>query len=154
MIDFTNHTIAITNALRSLLVTEFQGRIRMSDVFEPGQLTQGEYYRYFLIEQPVIEFHSKGETRDYTFEGGWYFDRTDRNFKNIFDDNVSKRTERFKRLLHNNRNYIPSSVYKWHHLVVEVEEPVYLNKLDEELEAYSNILFIPTLVIITRSDFN
>ena len=154
-ITYTNYAETITDAFRGLLTSEFKGRIRHSKYFEPDQMTSGEYFRYYLIEQPILEFHSDGETREYTFDCAWYFDEKRRDYKKVFDKLVSERIERFKRLLHNNRSYAPSDAYKWHHLSVEPDESFYLDETgEEELEQYSDILCVPITLTIIRSDFN
>ena len=153
-ITYINHIEMVTNSLRYLIVTEFNNDIVQSNLFEPGALGRGEYFSYWLSEQPVLEFHSDGETRDYTFDCAWYFNTKQFDFKKTFDDLVSERIERLKRLLHNHRSYAPSGVYKWHHLIVEPDESFYLGIEDEELEKYNHILCVPITITITRSDFN
>ncbi len=153
-VTYVNHVETVTDSLRYLLVTEFNNDIIQSKFFNSDKLGRGEYFRYYLSEQPVIELHSDGETRDYTFECAWYFNTKQLDFKKTFDDLVSERIERLKRLLHNNRNYSPSSVYKWHHLIVEPLESFYLGEDDEDLKNYSHILCVPITITIRRSDFN
>ena len=154
-ITFTNHVKTIKDALHFLLVEEFKPtKIVMAKEFDPGHISDGEYIRYFLVDQPILEFHSDGETREYTYDGSYYFDEKRYNFSNIFDDLVSPRIERFKRLLHNNRSYAPSNAYKWHHLELDIAESFYLTE-DEDVETpYPNILNVPFELRIIRSDFN
>jgi hypothetical protein len=154
MITYTNHVEAITDSLRYLLVSEFNNEIVQSMFFEPDKLGRGEYFRYHLSEQPIVGMHSDGETRDYTFECSWYFNTKHSDFRKTFDDLVSERMERLKKLLLNNREYSPSSVYKWHLLLVEIDESFYLGEEEEELIKYNHILCVPITITITRSNFN
>jgi len=153
-ITYTNHVEIVTDSLRYLLVTEFNNEIVQSKYFNPDKLTRGEYFSYYLSEQPVIAGHTDGETRDYTFDCAWYFNTKQFDFKKTFDDLVSERTERLKRLMSNNSNYTPSGIYKWTKVIVEPEESFYLGEEEEELEKYSHILCVPITITITRSDFN
>lgn len=154
MITFTNDQKDVIDSLHKMLITEFESNIRNALDFEPDQLTRGEYFRYALSETEHIENHSDGETTNYIIPGGWYFAKTDRYFKNIFDDHVSKRLERLKRLLRNNRSYTVSGSYKWHGLIYTFEEPVYLSETGDEYEKYTDILYIPVEITITRSNFS
>jgi len=141
-------------SFRYLLTTEFNNDIVHGKFFEPDKLGRGEYFRYYLQEQPIIEGHTDGETRDYTFNCAWYFNAKQFDFKKTFDSLVSERIERLKRLMLNNRNYVPSGVYKWTDARVEPEESFYIGIEDEELESYSHILEVPITITIRRSDFS
>ena len=154
-ITYTNHVETVTDSLRYLLVTEFNNEIVQDKDFNPDKLGRGEYFRYYLQEQPILDNSSDGETRDYTFNCAWYFNTKYFDFKKTFDNLVSDRIERLKRLLANNRNYTPSGVYKWHGVKVEPEESFYIgDEDDEELISYIHIITVPITITITRSDFN
>lgn len=153
-ITYINHVEAVTDSLRYLLISEFSNDIVQAKEFESDKLSRGEYFRYYLSEQPILARHSDGETRDYTLNCSWYFNTKHFDFKKTFDTLVSERIERLKRLLNNNKNYIPSGVYKWHNLKVEIDESFYLGIEDEELEGYEHVLNVPINIVITRSDFN
>ena len=152
-ITYTNHVETITDSLRYLLVQEFNCEIVQEEKFVSKHLDKGEYFNYYLTEQPIELLHSDGETRNYTFECKWFFNTKQFEFRKTFDDLVSERIERLKRLLYNNRSYTPSNVYKWHHLVTEIEKSFYLIEEDEETN-YAHVLCVPITIIITRSDFN
>jgi hypothetical protein len=153
-ITYTNHVETITDALRYLLDAEFNYEIVQSRYFEPERIGKGEYFRYFLSEQPVVSTFAGGETRDYIFNCSWYFNSRNYDYKKTFDDIISDRIERLKRLLFNNKYYSPSNVYKWHHLQVGIAEIFYLGEEDPELEKYSHVLCTPIIITITRSDIN
>ena len=153
-VTYINHVEIVADSLRYLLVTEFNNEIVQSNLFEPDKLGRGEYFSYYLSEQPIIDFHSDGEVRDYTFDCAWYFNTKQFDFKKTFNDLVSERIERLKRLIYNNRKYSPSGVYKWHKAIVEPEESFYLGIEDEELSKYSHIHCVPITITITRSDIN
>jgi hypothetical protein len=153
-ITYTNHVKVVSDSFRYLLVTEFNNEIVHAKLFQPDKLTRGEYFRYYLSEQPIVSKSSDGETRAYTFNCSWYFNTKHFDFRKTFDDLVSERIERLKRLMANNNNYIPSGVYKWHMVDVEPAESSYIGVDGDELDSYIHIFEVPITIVITRSDFN
>lgn len=156
-ITYVNNAETVTNALRYLHINEFNGDIVHAKFFEPEHLGRGDYFRYYLAEQPVVSGFADGETREYTYNCAWYFNKKQFDYKKTFDDLVSERIERQKRLLANNRAYRPSDVYKWHYLIIETQESYYLGDAEDVEDVdikYSHILCVPEIITITRNDIN
>jgi hypothetical protein len=66
-ITYTNHVETVSDAMRYLIVTEFDCDVVQAKLFEPDKLRRSEYFRYYLEEQPLLSKFSGGETRNYTF---------------------------------------------------------------------------------------
>ena len=130
---YTDNVEAVTDAFKNLVINEFHCHVFHGKEFEPQEMTRDEYFRYYLTEQPVIDRFSDGETREYTYDCSWYFN---------------------KRLFYNNNVYNISGTYVWHKIIIEPLEAMYMTEAEAEVAGYDHVLNVPIIITITRNDYN
>lgn len=142
--SYTNHLKTITDALHSLLISEFKIKVEYSKDFRMN-FGQSEYISYWCTEQNLISTNTDGEDREYVFEIFHYFDNK-RFDKKLFDEKISERVEQLKQLVMENKTYQPGDVYKWHDAELE---SIGIEHFEDE-EELPNIYFIQSELHLRR----
>jgi len=116
----SNHLKTVNEALHSLLIGTFKFPVELKrlDVGEIKELNfkQNEYCRYWG-KQEYTDGNSDGGNVEYTYRLNHYFN-TKRINRNDIETKMFGRLEDYNQLLMSSRTYQPSSVYKWHDLLV------------------------------------
>ena len=151
MISYETHQKIVSDALRDLLLDEFDCDVILAPAFDSTRLTKGEYIRYWFIPSNLVNSVHDGEYRTYNIDLYYYFDVHRKRLENVMD-NLTSRADRLKQLMIDNVSYSPGNYYMWHYLGVgdiDIESIAAL----EDVENAEDVMVIKCELQITRGNF-
>ena len=151
MIDYTVHQTVVSDALRDLLINEFNCEIILDKEFSPARLTKGQYIRYWFVPSELSSLTYAGEYRTYNIEIVYYFDIHRKRYESSLSE-IYEKVEKLKQLMIDNVSYAPSGNYKWHYLSVGNIEVEKLSVL-EDIENAEDVIGARINISITRGNF-
>lgn len=148
-ITYNNEIETIYAALYSLINSEFtELNVRNFPAFDSAFLGRNnEYIRFFYLSDDHVGTTSDGEVRDFSYGVSYYLRYSGNDARNTFEDKLADRTERIRKLVGQAKTYQPSSVYKWHDLVMTRREWV----SNDELIDGADVLEVRMKLTIKRT---